>query len=120
MGYTVGTYPGEIKKSLPRSSSPVLTAHQGASSRVLKGHPGIHLLSIHVYKCLNSFFDYFIFNIFFMEINVLDNIPSLPDIPAVKEKLAKNTVQQKKTSNEDSGILNIENEAPKAINAKVI
>ena len=55
-----------------------------------------------------------------MDINVLDNIPSLPDIPAVKEKLAKNTVQQKKTSNEDSGILNIEIEAPKAINAKVI
>ena len=39
MGYTIGTYPGEIKKSLP-SSSPVLAAHQGASSRVLKGHPG--------------------------------------------------------------------------------
>ena len=43
MGYTIGTYPGEIKKSLPSSSSPVLTAHQGASSRVLKGHPGIFI-----------------------------------------------------------------------------
>ena len=38
MGYTIGTYPGEMKKMLPRSSSPVLATHQGASSRVLKGN----------------------------------------------------------------------------------
>ena len=47
---------------------------------------------------------------------ILENIPSLPDIPAVKEKLAKSSSQQKKTGKEESGILNIENEAPKSLN----
>jgi hypothetical protein len=41
MGFTVGTYPGEKKKILPRSSSPVLKTHQGASSRVMKGNGSI-------------------------------------------------------------------------------
>ena len=49
MGYTIGTYPGEAKKSLPRSSSPVLTAHQGASSRVLKGHPGRYDITLFIF-----------------------------------------------------------------------
>ena len=48
-----------------------------------------------------------------------DNLPALPDIPAVQEKLAKTSVQPKKASKEDSGILNIENEVPKSITAKV-
>ena len=52
MGYTIGTYPGEIKKSLPSSSSPVLTAHQGASSRVLKGHPGIFTFGVMTFHVL--------------------------------------------------------------------
>ena len=38
MAYTVGTCMN-VKKMLPRSSSPVLTT-QGASSRVLKGTAG--------------------------------------------------------------------------------
>ena len=40
----------------------------------------------------------------------------MPDIPAVREKLVNNSVQQKKTGKEDTGILNIENEPPKAVN----
>ena len=40
----------------------------------------------------------------------------MPDIPAVREKLVNNSVQQKKTGKEDTGILNIENETPKAVN----
>ena len=48
-----------------------------------------------------------------------DNLPALPDIPAVQEKLAQTSVQPKKASKEDSGILNIENEVPKPINTKV-
>lgn len=123
MGYTIGTYPGEMKKSLPRSSSPVLTAHQGASSRVLKGHPGIGF-SIYFYFYLNlhiklqrivsfpnSFLQIFLF---------IENLPTLPDIPAVQAKLAKtSSVQQMKASKEDSGILNIENDAPKSMTTKV-
>ena len=125
MGYTIGTYPGEMKKSLPRSSSPVLTAHQGASSRVLKGHPGIGF-SIYYDFYLNSLLFYQLQRIVsfpnsFLQIFLfIENLPTLPDIPAVQAKLAKtSSVQQMKASKEDSGILNIENDAPKSMTTKV-
>ena len=51
---------------------------------------------------------------------MIENLPALPDIPAVQAKLAKtSSVQQTKASNEDSGILNIENDAPKSMTIKV-
>ena len=48
--------------------------------------------------------------------SVSGNIPTLPDVPAVKEKLAKISSQQKKPAKEESGILNIENESHKTFN----
>ena len=65
MGYTIGTYPGEIKKSLPSSSSPVLTAHQGASSRVLKGHPGRLIATFQFSTKSQNFTNEYVLDLFF-------------------------------------------------------
>ena len=47
-----------------------------------------------------------------------DNI--LPDIPAVKDKIAKGAARQKTVVEEESGILNIENDAPKKVNKQFL
>ena len=55
MAYTVGTCMN-VKKMLPRSSSPVLTT-QGASSRVLKGTAGNITVYLYIVSILNAQFN---------------------------------------------------------------